>query len=225
MERDLLEGYLAYGLSLEQIGELTGRDGSTVGYWVQKHGLEAVNRTRHAARGGIPRDVLERLVQEGLSMRKIANRVGMSQSTVRHWLRQYALRTRHQTGTRPSGDRSTDPARRTLECPRHGTTEFWLEKRGHYRCLRCRSEAVSKRRRRLKAILVEDSGGRCEVCGYDRCTAALHFHHRDGSTKAFGLADRGYTRSLDTVRREAAKCVLLCSNCHAEVEAGMVTPP
>src|SRR4051794_7566716 len=148
MERDLLEGYLADGLSLEQIGGLTGRDGSTVGYWVRKHGLEAAHKSRHAARGGIPRDLLERLAGEGLSMRKIADRVGMSQSTVRHWLRHYGLRTNHQAGTRPTGDRSVDPTRRILDCPRHGTTEFWLEKRGGYRCLRCRSEAVSKRRRR-----------------------------------------------------------------------------
>ena len=223
MERDLLEGYLGEGLSLEQIGVLIGRDASTVGYWVRKHGMQAVNRSRHAARGGIPRDVLERLVDEGLSMRKIAERVEMSQSTVRHWLRHYGLRTK--PGARPTGDRATDPARRTLECPRHGNTEFWLEKRGSYRCLRCRSEAVSKRRRRLKAILVADSGGRCELCGYDRCVAALHFHHRDGHTKAFGLAERGYTRSLEIVRREAAKCMLLCSNCHAEMEAGMVNAP
>src|SRR4051794_27525041 len=103
MERDLLEGYLAEGLSLEQIGKLTGRDGSTVAYWVQKYGLEAANRTRHAARGGIPRDMLESLVEEGLSMRKIASRVGMSQSTVRHWLRQYGLRTKQQDGPRPRG--------------------------------------------------------------------------------------------------------------------------
>jgi hypothetical protein len=31
----------------------------------------------------------------------------------------------------------------------------------------------------------------------------------------------GATRSLERNRREAAKCVLLCSNCHAEVEAGL----
>jgi DNA-binding transcriptional ArsR family regulator len=37
-----------------------------------------------AARGGIRRDVLERLVDEGLSVRRIAERVEMSQSTVRH---------------------------------------------------------------------------------------------------------------------------------------------
>jgi ribosomal protein L30E len=51
---------------------------------------------------------------------------------------------------------------------------------------------------------------------------ALHFHHIDPATKSFGLARRGITRSLERVRAEAAKCVLLCSNCHAEVEAGLV---
>ena len=30
----------------------------------------------------------------------------------------------------------------------------------------------------------------------------------------------GVTLSLDSLRAEARKCVLLCSNCHAEVEAG-----
>jgi hypothetical protein len=57
---------------------------------------------------------------------------------------------------------------------------------------------------------------------YDRCIGALQFHHRDGRMKEFGLADRGLTRSLEAVQKEAAKCVLLCANCHAEVEAGIV---
>jgi DNA-directed RNA polymerase subunit RPC12/RpoP len=55
-----------------------------------------------------------------------------------------------------------------IECGRHGLTEFWLEARGIYRCLRCRSEAVARRRRRLKEILVADAGGACSICGYDR---------------------------------------------------------
>ena len=109
-----------------------------------------------------------------------------------------------------------------MMCPRHGRTEFWLEQRGIYRCLRCRSEAVARRRRRLKAILVEEAGGCCSICGYDRYVGALQFHHRNGETKAFDLASRGLTRSLEAVRGEAAKCVLLCANCHAEVEAGIV---
>jgi hypothetical protein len=110
-----------------------------------------------------------------------------------------------------------------MECGRHGLTEFWLEARGIYRCLQCRSEAVARRRRRLKEILVAEAGGVCSVCGYGRHIGALQFHHRPGEVKEFGLADRGFTRSLQAVRAEAKKCVLLCANCHFEVEAGIVT--
>ena len=33
----------------------------------------------------------------------------------------------------------------------------------------------------------------------------------------------GVARSLETARAEAAKCVLVCANCHAEIEAGLAT--
>jgi hypothetical protein len=33
----------------------------------------------------------------------------------------------------------------------------------------------------------------------------------------------GVARSLVRARAEARKCVLLCANCHAEVEAGMAS--
>jgi hypothetical protein len=74
-------------------------------------------------------------------------------------------------------------------------------------------------------ILVEEAGGRCQVCGYDRCIAALQFHHIDPATKLFGLGSRGLAQALDKLRAEAAKCVLLCANCHAEVEAGVTRLP
>jgi transposase-like protein len=222
MNASVLEAYLRRGLSLERIGQLTGRDPSTVGYWVKQHGLSAVHRDRHAPKGGIDRDTLAGLVAEGLSTREIAERLGLSQSTVRHWLRKYDLRTHRAKRENTQGVRGVHPDRKIMECPRHGLTEFWLESRGIYRCLRCRSEAVSRRRRKLKEILVREAGGRCGICGYDRWVGALQFHHRDGQKKEFGLADRGLTRSLDVVRREAAKCILLCANCHSEVEAGIV---
>jgi hypothetical protein len=49
---------------------------------------------------------------------------------------------------------------------------------------------------------------------------ALHFHHLDPAEKRLELNARGVALSLDTLRAEARKCVLLCSNCHAEVEEG-----
>ena len=85
--------------------------------------------------------------------------------------------------------------------------------------------AVSIRRRKVKQVLVKEAGGRCALCGYDRYVGALHFHHVDPSTKAFNLSRRGVTISLARARAEAAKCVLLCGNCHAEVEAGRAVVP
>jgi IS30 family transposase len=62
MERVELEGFLSQGLSLAEIGRQVGLHEATVGYWVQKHGLEAVNRRKHASKGEIQRDELEALV-------------------------------------------------------------------------------------------------------------------------------------------------------------------
>jgi hypothetical protein len=111
--------------------------------------------------------------------------------------------------------------RLTLECPRHGITRFQRGGKGGYRCLRRRSEAVARRRRRVTEILVDEAGGACQACGYNRCIAALEFHHRDPAAKRFALRHRGVARSLAKARAEANKCVLLCSNCHVEIEMGV----
>jgi transposase len=219
MHRDALERWLQEGLSLEAIGRRTGRHPSTVGYWARKYGLTPVHRARHAARGGIPRTTLEVLVGRGFTTRQIAAELGCSQATVRHWLQEYGLQTAAAARRRDKG--SAAPGGRFLaECRRHGITEFVVRRDGSSRCCRCRSEAVADRRRRIKSILVEEAGGSCALCGYRRCIAALQFHHREPAMKRFSVAARGVTRSLDAARAEAEKCVLLCANCHAEVEAG-----
>ena len=157
MDRDLLDDLLAKGLSLERIAAIVGKDASTVGYWVRKHGLTAVHAKRHAPKGGIPAETLAALVEEGLSTRAIGDRLGLSQAAVKHWLRRHRLETRHRR-PREKAQRGRDPDRKVMTCPRHGSTPFWLEGRGIYRCLKCRSEAVSRRRRRVKELLVAEAG-------------------------------------------------------------------
>ena len=62
------------------------------------------------------------------------------------------------------------------------------------------------------------------MCGYNRVLANLHFHHVDPATKSFGVTmARG--RSLAAYRQEARKCVLVCANCHGEIEAGVIPSP
>jgi AraC-like DNA-binding protein len=72
-----------------------------------------------------------------------------------------------------------------------------------YRCALCRVEGVTDRRRRVKRILLEEAGGACVLCGYARCTAALHFHHLDPASKGFAIGVTGVTRSLEAARAEA----------------------
>ena len=86
-------------------------------------------------------------------------------------------------------------------------------------------KAVAKRRRKIKEFAVSYKGGRCEVCGYNKSVLALDLHHRDPETKDFGIAAKGYTRSWDAVKKEADKCVLVCANCHREIEAGITQLP
>lgn len=80
--------------------------------------------------------------------------------------------------------------------------------------------AVAKRRKILRRKAITYKGGKCQLCGYDKCAEALEFHHLPGQ-KNFGISQKGYTRSWDKVEQELKKCVLLCSNCHREVENGV----
>jgi transposase len=220
VDRITLERLLGDGLSLAEIGRRYGLHESTVGYWVKKHGFEATNRAKCAPRGGIARDELVALVEREMSIAQIAGAVGLSNTTVRHWLREFGLKARWAERRHASAGGQQELV---LRCPRHGVTSFKRRATGGYRCAKCRAEAVTRRRRKVKRLLVEEAGGRCSVCGYSRCIAALEFHHLVPADKRFSLSHRGVARSLAKARAEASKCILLCANCHAEVEAGLVT--
>jgi 5-methylcytosine-specific restriction endonuclease McrA len=86
-------------------------------------------------------------------------------------------------------------------------------------------KAVQRRRERVRLMAVNYKGGRCQVCGYDRCVEALEFHHLDPAQKDFGISYKGYTRSWEKVKQEVDKCVLLCANCHREAHAGILQLP
>ena len=222
MDKEVLQRLLDERLSLEEIGRRVGRHPSTVGYWVRRHGLSASNAERHASRGGMPRDVLEELVRAGGTLRSIAEELDVSVATVRHWLKRFGLET-EATMRRRASRSARRNGHRKLErtCGIHGDTTFYLDRRGTYRCLQCRREAVARRRRAMRAAIIREAGGRCVACGYDAYGGALQFHHLDPTRKEFGLSSRGFTRSLDRLREEAKKCILLCANCHAEVEGGV----
>ena len=105
----------------------------------------------------------------------------------------------------------------TRNCKHHGDVRFILENRGYYRCTKCRMDAVSRKRKKLKKDLVEYKGGKCESCGYNKCVAAMDFHHKNPEEKDFALSSKGSTHSWKKLTEEADKCSLLCANCHREL--------
>lgn len=111
----------------------------------------------------------------------------------------------------------------TKECKHHGLTNFiYVESEKKYRCVKCRSAAVQKRRDKTKEILVEYKGGKCEICGYDKCISALEFHHKNPQEKDFGIGSKGYTRSIEKNKKEVDKCILVCANCHREIHSNLI---
>lgn len=63
-------------------------------------------------------------------------------------------------------------------------------------------------------------GSGCIICGYNRCDKALEFHHKDPSIKEHIVSA---FRSIESMKAEAAKCIVLCSNCHRELHAGIIS--
>ena len=85
--------------------------------------------------------------------------------------------------------------------------------------LNYQSYRAQQRRGRLRKLqLVTMFKGCCKECGYSKNYAALEFHHLDAESKLFQLDLRSLSnRKWEAVVEEAKKCVLLCSNCHAEL--------
>jgi len=125
-----------------------------------------------------------------------------------------------KSGRPPAADSTAFEA----ECPRHGPSVFYRFARGETRCKRCLGEAVTTRHQKIKWLLVEEAGGSCRACGYERCIVNLQFHHVDPATKSFRTSIAS-GKSLAAYREEAKKCVLVWANCHGEIEAGLIESP
>jgi hypothetical protein len=80
------------------------------------------------------------------------------------------------------------------------------------------SKGKKKRRDFVKELKIEAG---CFLCGYKKTSAALHYHHLKPEDKEFDIS-WGVNKQLteEKLLKEIEKCVILCANCHAEVEDG-----
>ena len=108
------------------------------------------------------------------------------------------------------------------KCKIHGQVNHFLRKDGSWRCGKCASRWVIDSRIKKKTELVKIFGGKCKICGYNQYIGSLDFHHVNPATKKFALSVKGLCYAWKDILREAKKCVLLCKNCHTEIENGVI---
>ena len=61
----------------------------------------------------------------------------------------------------------------------------------------------------------------CALCGEDTA-CCLDFHHPNPQEKEASVAYFAYAKSKPRMIAEMKKCVVLCSNCHRKVHAGLL---
>lgn len=78
------------------------------------------------------------------------------------------------------------------------------------------SERKKKYARDAKEHAIKYLGGECIKCGYNKCNAALDFHHRNEEDKSFIISNFKST-NYEKLEKELDKCDLVCANCHREL--------
>ena len=105
-----------------------------------------------------------------------------------------------------------------LEYNRNYQPFYYAKLSGLKKKRRLRQIKVSQRMRgrEYKVILVKEMGGACTKCGIPEINV-LSFHHIDRKSKKQAIGTMlSQGASLENVRKEAMKCVLLCAKCHMQ---------
>jgi hypothetical protein len=136
------------------------------------------------------KETLTILINQRLSQRQIAQKLKVSQSSIRYWLKKLNLKSSAKSSYT-----------NCILCNKD-------TKRGRRWCTGC---CTKIRRVRQKQAAVTYKGGKCNRCGFNKHISALEFHHHKDKLFNIGMVAN---KSWDIIKKELDKCELLCSNCH-----------
>lgn len=166
-------------------------------------------------------ELLKNLLSQGLSMRSISIKLGCSLSNVRYWSKKLALKSNFKTFKEHEAKQYAKDSFKN--CPRcnivKSLEEFYTRRKSTQPstyCKICSNDSAKERQKAFKVKCVTYKGSKCMLCGYDKCLAALEFHHLNSPDKDFSIAKSWPLGFKEKVIKELDKCVLLCANCHRE---------
>jgi len=90
----------------------------------------------------------------------------------------------------------------------------WKGGKAAYTTRARKRDKIRKLERKIKAV--EMGGGKCQLCGYTKCIAAMDFHHLDPGSKDSNVKNL-WGGKWKNIEKEIRKCQLLCANCHREL--------
>lgn len=155
------------------------------------------------------KQILIDLIEQKLSTYKMAEKLNCSQTNVRHWLRKYNLRTNISNNVECTVCKKQLQGNQMKFCSNICKQKANYNNTNTYH----RQTRVALER---KQYLIDLRGGGCEKCGYNKCTAALDFHHNSG-IKNFTLDSRKLSNTtMKRILEEFNYCKILCANCHRE---------
>lgn len=88
-----------------------------------------------------------------------------------------------------------------------------------YDCMPVTPKSGAENRKIIKQWALEYKKNKCSICGYNKCSEALEFHHLNPKEKDFNLSDRDLILDWQIIKQELDKCILVCANCHRELHS------
>ena len=76
---------------------------------------------------------------------------------------------------------------------------------------------VKRNREEWYLYLKEKGLTKCKICGYDKCFAAIEFHHKNPAEKKSIMGFMMNQRITIKAIEELEKTIPLCANCHREM--------
>ena len=164
-------------------------------------------------------------IKRGMTKSEIAERYGYSESKVKYLLEKFEI-------TKNDKNVVTDTTpRKCTQCGEEKPgTEFYMKSEKGKKtlgstCKICASGKTVARYKTYKLSYLALKGGCCQACGFNKYEGALEFHHVDPSSKDDSIAKMMRHPSSPKILEELKKCVLVCSNCHRMIHAGIIECP
>lgn len=204
MEKEQIQNLIKQGLTNKVIADKLGLNIATLRRRIKEYGLNRFNQKDRIITDEEKKNIIN-LYNQNLTCIEISGKLTISRITISKILKAAGIKIekRHSESGRKKAENKTK-------------TCVICDKQVGRRRNVCMSCYTNTRRFKIKKWMIEYKGGKCVDCGVsDLDISCYDFHHLDPNEKDFNLSSVNSARvSLEQLKGELNKCVLLCANCH-----------